>query len=359
MATVTKSIGTAGGRDYSTITAWEADLAGGSYSSGDAAVGECYDDSTFDESFNIDDTGLAHGLISITLKSHSSSLHDGTPDSGVKIKYTGTVSNEVGVYRVSYDQGTYGSNKVIIEDLEFAEATTTASVNMHLIDCDSQKLIMRRCLINRITHGGLGNKNLFIFGPDTTAPTLLNTMIFNCGKTTVGGSSNGRMTALYIAGSNSTISNCTIHNMYDNTGGVQAWGIFAGTARNCIVTNADVCFSASVNDAYNISSDSTADAATSLANREPLTLYVSTIQGSEDLHLKSGASALRRGSDLGTTNGVNLDINGYDRDSNNSHWDIGADQCHACQISQNGSNQRLSLGFMISHEIRRFNLTDF
>ena len=47
MATVTKTIGT-GSRDYSTITAWEADLDTGSiYSSGDDAVGEVYNDSSF------------------------------------------------------------------------------------------------------------------------------------------------------------------------------------------------------------------------------------------------------------------------------------------------------------------------
>ena len=41
MATVAKSIGTTG-RDYSTITAWEADLSNGSvYSSGDTAQGVC------------------------------------------------------------------------------------------------------------------------------------------------------------------------------------------------------------------------------------------------------------------------------------------------------------------------------
>ena len=47
MATVTKSIGTSS-RDYSTISAWEADLNDGSiYSNGDTAVVEMYADSPF------------------------------------------------------------------------------------------------------------------------------------------------------------------------------------------------------------------------------------------------------------------------------------------------------------------------
>ena len=85
MPTITKSIGT-NSRDYSTISAWEADLANGAvYSSGDEAVGECYNDSVFDESFNIDDTGPAYGLSSITLKANSSDKHDGPEGSGVKV----------------------------------------------------------------------------------------------------------------------------------------------------------------------------------------------------------------------------------------------------------------------------------
>ena len=49
MATVTYSIGTSG-RDYSTVTSWEADLDNGAlYSSGDDAVGECYNDSAFSD----------------------------------------------------------------------------------------------------------------------------------------------------------------------------------------------------------------------------------------------------------------------------------------------------------------------
>ena len=358
MATVTKSIGTTG-RDYSTITAWEADLSNGAvYNSGDSAVGECYNDSTFDESFEIDDTGFAAGLTDITLRAHSSAKHDGTPDSGVKVTYTGSISNEVGVYRITYDQVTYGSDKVVIEDIEFADTSNSASVNVHFIDAGSQKLIIRRCLIHSIRQGS-ASKNLYIFGGDTTAPKAYNCMIFNCGKTPTGGSTSGRMQAFYVASSNSQIYNCTIHNIFDNTAAAEAYGIFDGTVRNCIVTNVDSCYRSGANEQYSISSDTTADHSTSLANRDPLTIFVSTIQGSEDLHLKSGASALRRGNDLGTSGGVEKDIDGYDRDANNSYWDMGADQCHACQIQQNQSNQRLSLGFTVGQEVRRFNLTDF
>jgi hypothetical protein len=54
MPTITKTIGTAG-RDYSTISAWEADLDNGAiYTAADDAVGECYNDSTFTNSVTFD-----------------------------------------------------------------------------------------------------------------------------------------------------------------------------------------------------------------------------------------------------------------------------------------------------------------
>ena len=54
--------------------------------------------------------------------------------------------------------------------------------------------------------------------------------------------------------------------------------------------------------------------------------FVSTSAGSEDLHLDTSSVCLEAGVDLGTTNGVNIDIDGIDRDATGVTWDIGADQ---------------------------------
>jgi hypothetical protein len=55
--------------------------------------------------------------------------------------------------------------------------------------------------------------------------------------------------------------------------------------------------------------------------------YVSTVGGSEDLHLKAGADCIDAGTDLGTTpTGVNYDIDNRDRDAEGDTWDIGADE---------------------------------
>jgi len=54
--------------------------------------------------------------------------------------------------------------------------------------------------------------------------------------------------------------------------------------------------------------------------------FVSVGVGSEDLHLDVDSVCREAGVDLGTTNGVNIDIDGTDRDATGVTWDIGADQ---------------------------------
>jgi hypothetical protein len=81
-----------------------------------------------------------------------------------------------------------------------------------------------------------------------------------------------------------------------------------------------------------MSSDTSASGTDSLVSKTSADQFVSNVSGSEDLHLKTGSDALRAGVDLGTTNGVNIDIDGRDRDSNNDTWDIGADQCESCSV---------------------------
>ena len=84
MATITKTIGTAS-RDYSTITLWEADHSNSSvYSSGDDAIGECYNDSVFSETVYID--GVGSYPTTLTLTAANGEKHDGTTGTGVTIR---------------------------------------------------------------------------------------------------------------------------------------------------------------------------------------------------------------------------------------------------------------------------------
>jgi hypothetical protein len=360
MATVTKTIGSAGGRDYSTITAWEADLGGGSYADGDSAVGECYNDSTFDESFTIDD-GSFTKVDSIKLKAADGQEHDGTPDSGVKITYSGSIGNASAVWKVGYTSETHGNKKVKIEGLEFADISNSQDIFMYSFNLGTLNTIFSRCLVNNIKTSNSSTKDFHVFHNGQSS--INNTMIFNCGKTSTSNSVNGTSVGLRLDDTtNNKIYNCTVHNIFDNTPSAESQGAVYGEYRNTIITNANKCYKlvSGSSNSNNISSDSTAPGDYSLTNKDPEDIFVSTTQGSEDLHVKSRAPGLRKGVDLGTTDDVQYDIDNFDRDSTGSIWDIGADQCNSCTPDIGKTpNSKLSLGFMISQELSGFGLADF
>ena len=333
MPIITKSIGT-NARDYSTISAWEADLANGAvYSSGDEAVGECYNDSVFDESFNIDDTGPAFGLSSITLKANSSDRHDGTEGSGVKVTYTGSVSSSLAIFLVSYNKETYGADIVKIEDIEFGDITVSTDVIFYGFNLGLGSCIMSRCLIYDLTFGGPGNQIFNVFGPDAqNGVTLQNTIIYNCGKTATGSSTNGKMTC-FNSHSSAEHYNVTVYNIYDDTPTAASWGAFNGIYKNCIIVTAGQTFRQETGSSsdYNLSYDSHAPGSNSIKNVNLSRVFVSKSAGSIDLHLKNLSPALRKGLNIGTSNDVQKDIDGEDRDTSGAtNWDIGADQCGSC-----------------------------
>ena len=91
--------------------------------------------------------------------------------------------------------------------------------------------------------------------------------------------------------------------------------------------------SSTENASNNLSDDTTTTAAYKAPGTDSLQdkslaeiAFVSIGPGSEDLHLDAGSVCIEAGVDLGTTNEVNIDIDGFDRDANDVTWDMGADQ---------------------------------
>tara|TARA_B100000519_G_scaffold203410_1_gene226375 strand:+ start:779 stop:1855 length:1077 start_codon:yes stop_codon:yes gene_type:complete len=358
MPTITKSIGS--GKDYSTIANWIVSLSDGTYDSGDDVIGELYDDS-YDESFTFNDAPFATGgLSSVTLRANASEKHDGTPDSGVKVTYSGSVPDSVAPYNIIYDSGTHGIFKVRIQDIEFADFNNDNDDHVYGFHCHyNQNLVMSRCLINNFRSAALTTKAFrLIFGG---SPRIQNCFIFNCGKTYETGGLSANVIAIYPNNTaDAKIYNVTMHNIYDSSGNT-VWGAFQGEYRNTTITNAGQCFRAvsGSSSSNNISSDSSVLGSNSLSLKSPEFLYVSTVAGSEDLHLIALAPALRKGVDLGTDYGVELDIDSYDRDASNSAWDIGGDQCDHCKTSSVKANSRLSLGFSANQAVSSFSLSEF
>jgi len=356
-STGTASIGS--GKDYSTIAAWIVSLSDGTYPSGYDIIGELYD-SSYDETFNIGDAPFSTGsLNSVTLRANSAYKHDGTTDSGVKINYSGSASDSVAPYTVSYDSSTYGEYKVKIEDIEFADFNSSSDVHMFGLLLSEKTTVISRCLVNNFTSSASATKIFRVFRQGK--PRVQNCMVFNCGKTYFGGGVSANVQGFNLDNStDSKIYNSTLYNLFDLSSH-SVWGGFYGEYINTIIIDSGECFRAvsGSSSSHNLSGDYSAPGGNPVVNKRAPTLFISTTQGSEDLHLIAFAAALRKGTDLGTTHSVQMDIDSYDRDSSASSWDIGADQCDSCKTSSAEANNKLSLGFSAHQAVSSFNLSDF
>ena len=300
-------------RDYSTMTLWEADLDLTTiYGAGSRAVGECYNDSVFNESVTVNG-GSSIGLTSITLTVPTSERHDGTAGVGVRnvrtgsiaLSHTGTVS--LRTEWISVDMGDYGLTCI-------SSNQTATFANM----------------IGHNTGSSSGNHNNAFGNLGSASVTFLNCIAFDV----YNGTTNKWARGFGKYGSGATYCyNCTAHTCVADTTG-QAHGFYlVTTCTNGVATDTGGT-ATTTNDfttigtpTYNASSDSTASGTGSITSITTADQYVSTVGGSEDLHLKEGSSCIGAGTDLvDTPTGVKTDINGANRDSGSTVWDIGAHQ---------------------------------
>ena len=326
MALVTKSIGT-DARDYATITLWEAALGGAAGGGGNDALGECYADSDFDETLTIAD-GTPD---TTTLSVEAGERHDGTAGSGAVIVRTGA--------------SCLGLQGNIVRTLEWLE-----------IDMNSQAVadtgavwtngtnINVQTFKNLILHNGVNSGTFDSYGIFVAKglPTdVLNCIFYDIEQTNVGNYNSYGIGIESPPGQAMRLLNNTVHDIEQDGSGDSFCYKFDDDAdviiKNCIGTDPDngstsgteQCYeqaapgNATVD--YNLASDASASGGNSLDSKASANQYVSTAGGSEDLHLKTGADAIDVGVDLVTTpTGVNIDINGRDRDAEADTWDMGA-----------------------------------
>lgn len=328
------SIGTTG-RDYSTITLWEADLDDTTiYGNGSRAKGEMYADTDFSVSGTLGiDGGGTVGLSRLILSVASTDRHDGTANTGVRL-----LASAAGTIIVSTNLGDE------LQIVEWPEVDSNGfGYGFQAATNTNNKVLWRNILAHgRRQSGGSG----YWFNANSRQHKAQNTIVYD-GKHTTG---SGAFTAIYgINGSRPlTAFNCTVHNItHDGTGGVANFGGTVLDCRNCIATDVGgtttgtkECFGGSyTTEDYNASSDATAGGVNSLTSITTANQYVSTTGGSEDLHIKEGADVIAEGTDLGATNGVNIDINGGNRDAfSATTWDIGAHQFQ--QVASIGTTSR-------------------
>ena len=333
MATVTYTIGTTG-RDYSTVTAWEADLDNGAlYSSADDAVGEMYADSSFDEHCTMNGGGTV-GLNSITLQAASGQEHDGTEGSGVRFVKTAS-TNCLTI------QGSVPTTVKLIEFDQNGNANTNGQGIIY-VNSTTVEARVDRCIIHGLNNtAGSGQNQGGIYAYRNAANSCYcNNFIYDLDSA----SNFGDLYGIYLddpfrdtfainntasdinhTSATSTRSSAAFfmradveEYCYNNIGGVATHSNGAATAGSFVGGGG------TANEEYNLSHDTTATGTGSLASKTFSNQVVSTTAGSEDFHLKTGADAIDAGNDYGTTYGSQVDIDGRDRDAEGDTWDIGA-----------------------------------
>ena len=328
-------------RTYSTITAWESDLDNTSYySSGDDAVGEVYNDSVLNERFIIDGGGTV-GLDSVKLTSPSSQRHDGTENSGARIQYTGSTSPTVVLKR----------NDVTVEWLEFDLSRTGSGVlsGMNFGANAHTDVFFKHNIVRDLKNQSNDVNGIYVWGSGSGSNTrhCLNNIVYNIED------SNDSAFGIRVASSNYPINlyNNTVYYVKTGSGSEDAYCIAVNDTDAVLKNNiaarpiggddksfGGTGFSGATKD-YNLSTDSTATGTNSVTGEAYGDLFVSDTAGTEDLHIKTSSDAIGAGVDLGTSpTGVNIDIDGRDRDGEGDTWDIGADQTAVSVVNVTPTN---------------------
>jgi len=326
MTVVTKEIGT-DARDYSTITLWEAALTADDPTGAYDAVGECYDDSDFevDEVITFNDGAPDSILLTVAGGERHTGIEKSITAAGVRVLCSTNLDWELNLGVV-----------ITLEWIEIDVAGNSGGIDTGGM---SPGVIpeIRYCLL----HDRTGDGTPFRFITATSRDLLFhNNIVYNYSR-----SSGSAMYAVGLdsdrAGGgcfNNTVFGC------NNPGAGACYGIYIisdnvnGSVHNnsamnvtaAVAAHSDFLFvgDTNVTSSNNMSEDDTADdggGGNHQINKNPATQFVSTGGGTEDFHIVTGSDAKDNGVDLVTTpSGVEIDIDGRDRDAEGDTWDIGA-----------------------------------
>ena len=339
-------------RYYETIYDWEADLGNDEiYGVGSAAVGECHNDSVFDEQVAISNLG---DLGSITLTVHPDDRHNGLAGSGARIKYTNTSPDAIIV--LSCDKTTVEWLEIDNTDADYSEAAmsidqyalegiTVRNMILHDVDPDDDVDERYGIVITNSEEDNVGRVilNNFIYNIRRTASSPLQQRdCFGIGEITT--TADDDYGASYY---NNTIRKVS------TTNGV-AYGYYvspeAVVINNIALNCGTACFktfddsSGSDFSRNNLSDDNTA---ADIGQQPPLVNYAQTydtgvranltVISTTNLHLRWVLNdpislAVDRGTPLSSPDGILTDIDGDDRvylipqSVARGYWDIGADE---------------------------------
>jgi hypothetical protein len=339
-ATITKTIGTTG-RNYSTITLFEADLDDtNEFSNRDDAVGECYNDSSFNEAALFDGTGSTVGLNSITVSVASGERHDGTAGTGanysidarkdpMKAQYSAVMDFTVEWLEFDCNDWNNQTHQDGMVELDISNGTSTGTARYLIVhdykgvngqtagigisaNCDTNNDVYNNIIYKCITTTAGGGTQSWGIGSWQTEPAnVYNNTVYRMEITNVSSGSNAAAIRL-ITASGRDVKNCI--GMDTRNDGSGSGDDFQGLSASEM--------------SYCCSSDTSAVGTGSLTSKVASNQFVSTTDGSEDLQIKDiDADIYLAGTDLGTTpTGVEIDIDGRNRDTLGVVWSIGAHQ---------------------------------
>lgn len=332
MAIVVTTIKASGG-DYSSVTAWEADLDNTTpYDAGDEAHGEVFD--FISEAAEVDiNGGTTIGLVRVNLIGEATSRHDGTAtgvDAG--IDYTGSGDENIIIHDAEDISGNVqwleldGNDDDPASGIQWEKGQAGGNNTNHIcsnnIIHDFQGVKVRHAIFNQ--NRSFSGFNMYI----------TNNIAYNMQATAQSTAAGIRCinTGAIDNIFNNTLFNITMTHATRNVEGIETIDDADKTIKNNLAIQVTVsgsgtgsCYLPSMelstgDSDNNGSSDATGSSGlTSLGTSE----FVSTTPGSEDLHLASGSTSEDAGVDLGSGVNAHIDINGEDR-TTITNWDIGA-----------------------------------
>lgn len=308
MGTVTKSIGSGGGRDYSTLQAWEDALPANLVTDGNHQVGECYNDSEF----------VVAGVVLAIAGETTDSTHTITVKcaSGQSFRDNASVQSNALKYNVSNGVGLRAT-------ASYTNAITVGSGIFAVIDG-----LQAQSPNGSAIAGGGSNTTVQNTIAEASNPfyvidscgNVLNTLVVN----RAGGSSSA---GIKNSVSNMTCVSCTCVNPSGNAAG--KFGIFAYystvTVKNCASFGFTDSFGGggTFSGSNNCSDSTIGFGSSNQASKTYANQFVNTADATRDFRLKAGADCI----DTGVTDTTNIpagdDIAKTARPSG-SAWDIGA-----------------------------------
>lgn len=325
-------------RYYATMTLADADVSNTTFpTASTSGIFEPYNDgdTAYDESVTAN--GTATNLSSLKYRVPLAERGDGTAGTGARIVRTTSSS-------IIFDVGSGTSLDYSLVGLEIdgnGQQITGPNGAVRLRMGSSNTGFVQQILLHDCTSSS-ANPMCGLNG-SRGITNLIDCIVYDIESTHTGGRDVSGIKQASLQ--NDLTLNCTAHNTQNNNGSGDCFGIQTADAsasdkvQNCISTDSDQgdtsgseldyspASPSTVTMDHNLSSDTTASGTGSLTSRSAANQFVSTTQGSENLHLKSGADAVDTGVDLGTTpSGVQFDIDNRDRDTEGDTWDMGADE---------------------------------